>query len=426
MLEALLSPAGIAILLVVLVALIGFVVLRRRRAQNNDATPPPPPEIGQTIDYTSLPVEEPQTLGDRFRSMSPAGKLLTILGPLMLIGLIVAVVVILLQPPPEIIPPPPTVKIENVTARLTNANRILVRAETNLPEGATVNATLQENGTDFLWFLPESAQTTVSGGRVSLNLDRDPNGPIPQQGQEYQVLVTSALADGSVVRSELVAVEIPSVLTNGFFAIQPTAAPTPAPTAVPSQQPPQPTAAATPTVEAVPVTVTATVSNGGNIRAAPNLNGQVLGQLVAGQEVTLFEKSADGFWYRLQAPNGTGWASATLINVSREDAERVPLVGQGAQVPTSPPPTAGANPTFTPDALTATVFNGGRIRSTPTIVDNPSNQVGTINANETVQLLAKTANGSWYKITDIRGVTGWVSVTLLTISADVADQVPVE
>jgi restriction system protein len=48
-----------------------------------------------------------------------------------------------------------------------------------------------------------------------------------------------------------------------------------------------------------------------------------------------------------------------------------------------------------------------------------------INADETVQLLAKTADGGWYQITDIRGVTGWVSVTLLKIDPAVAKRTPV-
>jgi flagellar FliL protein len=51
--------------------------------------------------------------------------------------------------------------------------------------------------------------------------------------------------------------------------------------------------------------------------------------------------------------------------------------------------------------------------------------VDEVNADETVQLLEKTADGAWYRITDIRGKTGWVSVTLLKIDPDVAKQVPI-
>src|SRR5262249_20177979 len=44
---------------------------------------------------------------------------------------------------------------------------------------------------------------------------------------------------------------------------------------------------------------------------------------------------------------------------------------------------------------------------------------------ETVQLLGKNQAGTWYLITDIRGVTGWVSVTLLTIDPNVRAAVPI-
>ena len=77
--------------------------------------------------------------------------------------------------------------------------------------------------------------------------------------------------------------------------------------------------------------------------------------------------------------------------------------------------------TPTPSALTATVFNGGNVREAP-VSGRPIDQV---NASETVQLLAKNADGSWYQIKTARNVTGWVSQTLLTIDPAVAQQVPV-
>jgi uncharacterized protein YgiM (DUF1202 family) len=48
-----------------------------------------------------------------------------------------------------------------------------------------------------------------------------------------------------------------------------------------------------------------------------------------------------------------------------------------------------------------------------------------IHAHETVILLGKNNDGSWYLIRTLRGVTGWVSATLLTIDPEVAAQVSV-
>jgi flagellar FliL protein len=148
------------------------------------------------------------------------------------------------------------------------------------------------------------------------------------------------------------------------------------------------------------------VFNGGNIRKAPrvtNDKADVLGQLHAGEVVTLLERSNDSAWYRVKAPEAEGWVSATLLTIDPEVAK---------QVSTATPATTG---------LTATVFNGGNVRERP-VTGKPLDQ---INAGETVQLLAKTSDGGWYQITNIRNITGWVSRTLLTIDPAVIRQVPI-
>jgi hypothetical protein len=81
-------------------------------------------------------------------------------------------------------------------------------------------------------------------------------------------------------------------------------------------------------------------------------------------------------------------------------------------------------PTPTPEgALLATVFNGGNVREAP-VNGRPLDQ---INAGETVQLLEKTRDGGWFKVTYARNgapITGWVSRTLLRIDPAIEQQVP--
>jgi hypothetical protein len=81
-------------------------------------------------------------------------------------------------------------------------------------------------------------------------------------------------------------------------------------------------------------------------------------------------------------------------------------------------------PTPTPEGgLTAIVANGGNVREAP-VNGRPLDQV---NAGETVQLLEKTKDGGWFKVTYARNgatITGWVSRTLLTIDAAVEQQIP--
>ncbi len=163
--------------------------------------------------------------------------------------------------------------------------------------------------------------------------------------------------------------------------------------------------------------LTTTVFNGGNVRAEAALKGKVLDQINAGETVQLLSKTADNQWFQITNIRGiSGWVNRTLLNLSVELTRQIPVFGT-AGTPATPPvngtPVAG---------LSAKVFNGGNVRADATIRGKVLDQ---INANETVQLLAKTADGKWYQITNVRGVTGWVSVTLLTIDPDVGRKVPI-
>src|SRR5215211_4550536 len=138
MLDTLLeNPIILVVVVIVLVILIAIPVLvRRRRASQEDVLPPP--ELGQAVDYTSLPYEEPTGLGERLREAPIGVKLLLTLVP---IAVIVAGVVLWLTffsnpgastavaPPP---PPPPT--ITNVKATVVRSTQIVVEADTNLPD----------------------------------------------------------------------------------------------------------------------------------------------------------------------------------------------------------------------------------------------------------------------------------------------------
>src|SRR5919199_299060 len=98
MLEALQNPLVIAIVVAVLLLLIAIPVLvRRRRAGHEEVLPPP--ELGQAIDYTAIPYEEPTSWSDRLARASPATKLLLVLVPLVVIvGAVVLFLTFLQQP----------------------------------------------------------------------------------------------------------------------------------------------------------------------------------------------------------------------------------------------------------------------------------------------------------------------------------------
>lgn len=68
------------------------------------------------------------------------------------------------------------------------------------------------------------------------------------------------------------------------------------------------------------------VFNGGNIRYRPSLkSGTVLGQMIAGQTVSLREKLADGSWYHVVAPAAEGWVARDLLTLDPKTIASVPI-----------------------------------------------------------------------------------------------------
>jgi hypothetical protein len=298
-----------------------------------------------------------------------------------------------------------------------------VVADTDLPNGASVTAALKENDQDFAWFDPKSATVLARDGKIELTLIKLKDAPTPKQGQQYQYMVVLSAAVGAQSISSLPApLDVPGPLKAAFYQIEaaaPTSAPTAAPTATPAAAT-KPTATPAPPAKptATPeISLTATVFNGGNIRQRPQVEPCTkCPQIHAGEVVHLLEKTADSRWYRLIAQEGTGWVSFTLLRIDGEVAKKVPIQGQS----TPPTPASGGTPGATPTGLTATVFNGGNIRERP-VGGRP---LGQLHAGQTVQLLARTADGIWYRVIAPEA-TGWVHVSLLKIDAAVAKQVPV-
>lgn len=417
-----LQYAPIIIVIVLALALgVSFFVIRRRRASADDVLPPP--ELGQSIDYTVLTYDEPVGFADRLKSLPIGMKLLLILIPVVLI--VAAVIFFLLLGPMgqngQPTPVPVLHQITDVTANVAGETKILIKASTDLPNGTPVTAALKENGQDFAWFDPQTASTQVNSGIIQLTLLKLKDAPAPKQDQEYTVVLTAA-DSGQQLSSDPVTLETKGPYQAAFYQIAAAATPTPKPTTAPTKAPTAkattPTVAPTPTVTPTQA-LTATVFNGGNIRQRARIEACTnCPQLHAGETVQLLEKTADGRWYRVTAPAGTGWVSSTLLRIDGAVARQVPIEGQSTPTPA---PKGTPAPAGTPTGLTAKVFNGGNVRERP-VSGKPLDQ---INAGETVQLVAKTADGVWYKIVNERNITGWVHVSLLTIDRAVVAKVPI-
>jgi flagellar FliL protein len=500
----------LSIVAILIVAFILFIV-RPRAARPDDLPLPDIAEISQPIDYTSLPEEAPRSLSERFLAAPLAIKALVLLAPVVLIGVIAALLLTFgglggSNATPTPVPPQPRLVVER--AEVAGAGKIVVVVQTeNLPAGATLTALMREDGQEFPWFDPETAlaQPDPLSGEAQIVLDRRANAPTPRQDATYTVIAIASDQSGEIVRSESATLDVLRPFINDFYAIaeEPTVAPTPTLTPTPPPATPEPS----PTVVEAPLALTGTAAIAGNIRREPNREAEVLGRLAPEEVVILIERSIDGEWYRIITSEGlsgwvsrtllvvdqdlaaqlpvatptdlrtasvfnggnvrtspslrglvidqvyagesvfllarnadstwlkiinerqmTGWVSRTLLTIAPDDLRRLPVSNE--TVPTPLPATVAAlPPPPTPNAtvppatgLTAIVFNGGNVRAAPNLQGQVLDQ---INARETVQLLSKTPDGNWYRITNVRGVTGWVNRTLLTIDPDVARRVPV-
>lgn len=79
----------------------------------------------------------------------------------------------------------------------------------------------------------------------------------------------------------------------------------------------------------LPFALTATVANGGNVRAAPNTQGEVFDQIHAAETVRLVQKNQAGTWYLIANPRRvTGWVSGTLLDVDPGVAARLRVAQQ--------------------------------------------------------------------------------------------------
>ena len=409
LLSQLSTPIVIGLIIVVVLALVIVVVLARRR--RSQQTPPTDPSlsVGGPIDYTSLPLdEEPSGWRERFARLSLAGKILAVLVPILAILGLVALILTLMptNTPTAIIPTPVPITLTVTDAAVVRAEPLTIGVDvetTGLANGDTVTVEMLEDGQPFPYLNPEQARGTVRRNRVEILVQRAENAPTPTLGRRYTVVVRGP--DGQV-SSEL-ELTVPTVnrIAETFYgqtAAAPTAEPTAEPTATPEAAPsPEPTVEPTAEPTAPPELPTgpeAQVSNGGNVRRLPMITADnVIGGVNAGEPVQLLARTPNGEWYHVRTVRDEiGWVSVTLLSIPG-----------GTEVPVAP---------------VVTVFVNGPLYELP---DDTSTELDRVNQGEVVELTQRTADGTWYEVTNARNQSGWVTANLLGIPDEVAQAVPI-
>lgn len=128
-----------------------------------------------------------------------------------------------------------------------------------------------------------------------------------------------------------------------------------------------------------------------------------LGQLGQGQQVLVTGQNADGSWLQITWAYGTGWVSGQYISLG------------------------GGVPAYVPGAAPDGQGGGGL----PTTIDSPSATVnaaylnmrsgpgagytiiGFLTGGDTVAIIGRSEDSSWYQVQTAAGATGWVSALYL-------------
>ena len=396
-------------LLIVVVLVILVVVARRRRSSPISA--PPPEEAGQasfggSIDYTSLPIDdEPTDWRGRFARLSLPQRILAIAVPiLLLLGGTALALALLPNTPPTALPPTPipvTLKITKADlVRVDPLQTITINAQTTGMDANTQAVVeLLADGQPVEWFRSADASTTVRANRIAIDLTKAEGAPALNCAAQLAIRLTIA-SQSQVVEEPL---EIPAIYRDAFCGtvaqVPPTALPQPSNTAAPDQPTPTPEPT-TPPVVALPEGPPAGVSNGGNVRKLPALADNVIGGVNVGESAQLLERTPNGLWYKVRTTRDEiGWVSASLLTIDATTTAAVPI------------------------ATVVSVFGNGGLYEQP---DLSSTQLERVNIDEVVELLEKTAAGDWYRVRNLRDITGWVPTSLLGIPEDVAAKVPLQ
>ncbi len=406
-------PTPLAIGLIVLgivIILLVVLIVRRRRASQAPPTPEIPPPT--TIDYTAIPLEEPQSWQDRLRNLSLAAKLLFILIPTLLcMG--IGILALSLRndqtaaPPPTPTPSPipVTLTIEDATIVRANPLTLSVRVRsTGLPDNTELQVELRADGQPLRWFDP-ARRIQIRRDRGDFREAKLPDGDPTPEGRKYTVVVSTP--DGSLsAEAEL---EVLPTFAAAFYGIEPTPSPSPTlsatatPTVIAVQETPTPLPpTATPT-PALPTGQRVAVTNGGNVRKLPYTGvNNVIGGINAGEEVQILARTPNALWYYVRTVrNEVGWVSGTLIAVTDLIAAETPVANVVS--------------------VSINVDNG----SIYLAADTGSAVIDQINPPEVVELFERTADGTWYRVRTVRDREGWVQASLLGIPDYVAAQVPV-
>jgi uncharacterized protein YraI len=171
------------------------------------------------------------------------------------------------------------------------------------------------------------------------------------------------------------------------------------PSGTPSPPPPQPTMAP----------VEGTASTQVNVRSEPSTAAGVIGIIPANTRLEIVGRDPGGNWWQIlypQAIDGKGWVTAQYVITAGQS--EVPVIGGG-----------GAD---LDNGSVAIVQQQINVRSGP---GTGFDSLGTLNAQDVVNLTGKDANGAWLQIAFRAGPDGKGWVNAAFVRADGVEKLPI-
>lgn len=190
------------------------------------------------------------------------------------------------------------------------------------------------------------------------------------------------------------------------------------PTVTPSNTP-----APTATLTATPA-LTGQVAEGRTglrLRSAPDRNATILSNLNEFTELTIYERTSDNVWLRVDTENGqSGWIMTEFVELY-VSLDAIPVSSMAVQAATQAPPVAQAETevaaNFYSDGIVHAEGNGLRMRSLPS---TNADIVMVLPEQAPVEIVGRNQDNSWLQITASQGQTGWVYAAYIQTSMNIA------
>ncbi|MDX2138396.1 MAG: SH3 domain-containing protein [Chloroflexota bacterium] len=165
--------------------------------------------------------------------------------------------------------------------------------------------------------------------------------------------------------------------------------------------------------------VTAEVFRVVNVRSGPGVTFPVIGQLQAGDVVTITGRSnAESDWLQIDFEGQTGWVAYFVVSVDLAEVTTLPIVESiinGDEVAQSAPQEGISG--ISESAVTATAFRRVNVRAAPSTT---AEIIITLERGDVVAVVGRSNEDSDWLQVEVGSLTGWVAYFVVSVDGDLS------